>query len=70
MKKKSVKRLSDMFASVTWAALWLEITTQAIRKAIKENRVYAEKVGNSWLIPMDEVKRFRLEKAASRKGRP
>lgn len=42
--------LNDALITVSQYAKLYNITPQAIRKAISEKRIYAEKVGNSWLI--------------------
>ena len=42
--------------SVTNTAKMLRVTPQAVRKAIKEHRVSARKIGNAWVVDIRRVK--------------
>lgn len=43
-------KISENFVTVSQFAKLKGVTTQAIRKAIKEKRIWAEKVGCQWII--------------------
>lgn len=43
--------------SVNQAARALKMTTEGVRKAIKGNRIKADKIGNQFFIHKDELKK-------------
>jgi len=48
-------QLSTVFFSVTEFAKEVSVTPQAVRKAIKEGRLSASKIGKQWVIPKQFV---------------
>ena len=49
------KRLAQ-YTTVTEVAAKLNVTPQAIRRALKEKRLKGEKLGKLWLIPRSQFK--------------
>jgi excisionase family DNA binding protein len=50
--------------TVTQAAARLDVTTRAIRKAIADGRLVAEKTGRAWLIDPAELAHYEAARAA------
>lgn len=48
-------KLEEWFLSVTQYAKKHGITGAGVRKAIKEKRLIASKIGSQWVIPKDEL---------------
>ena len=55
------------FITVAQMARSLNYSSQAIRKAIRENRLDAYVIGNQYMIKEDDVDRFRLDKRFRRR---
>jgi len=45
-----MKKLEDEYVHVTEAAEMIGYTTAGVRKAIRENRLEAQKIGKMWFI--------------------
>lgn len=48
-------KLEEWFLSVTQYAKRHNMTGAGVRKAIKDGRLVASKVGSQWVIPKDEL---------------
>jgi len=49
-----MKKLQDSFVSVTQYSKLNHLTRQGVIKAIKEKRLFAERIGYFWLISKEE----------------
>ena len=61
IKVTKMTKLSDYF-SVRQFAEKLGLTTMAIRKAIKEKRITADKMGDYYVIHKSELKKMKAKK--------
>jgi len=50
--------------STSQAADLLGITPQAVRQAVHEGRLTAERVGSRWLLNREDVEHYRARRAA------
>ena len=53
--KRDIEIMLKWFETVSQRAERLGVTPQAVRKAIKENRLTSFRLGNQWVIEIDEV---------------
>ncbi len=54
-----------MRLSTTEAAGLLDVTGRAIRLAIQQNRLQAERVGRRWVIHREDLEHFRAARRAA-----
>ena len=57
---ETMKALSEWFVTVTQYGQSNNVSRQAVIKAIKKNRILAERVGNFWLIPKSEYGKLKV----------
>ena len=54
-----MKKLEDEYVHVTEAAEMIGYTTAGVRKAIRENRLEAQKIGKMWFIKRKTLGAFK-----------
>ena len=57
------------FLTTKQAAKILEVEPFSVSKAINRNRLYAVKFGTQWMIALDEVKRYQMERRIKPKAK-
>ena len=55
-------KLNQWFCSVSEFAKETKLTPQAIRKAIKQGRLMASKIGKQWVIPRQLIQQIKERK--------